>query len=65
MPGQGGRTDRQLAPSALVRVGTLFRLVETLGAEWWLGLALEERAVAIDSTRLSRAVGLVLEGRAD
>jgi hypothetical protein len=56
---------RDVRPSALVRGGYMLEVLDTpaLGASWWLGVALEERAMGLDDTRLARSVGLLLEGR--
>jgi hypothetical protein len=34
-----------------------------LGADWWVGAALDERAVAFDGARFSGSGGLLFEGR--
>jgi hypothetical protein len=50
----------------MVRASYAFHVLDTpaLEADWWLGVALEEHAIGLDDTRLSRSIGLILEGRA-
>ena len=59
--GTDGRRDT--APSALLRASYLLRATTTLGASWWIGLSLEERALDLADPHLARSVGLLLEGR--
>jgi hypothetical protein len=61
LPGAGGQDQRDLAPSGLLRVDALFRAGEIVGATWWLGASLEERAIAHGDLSVSRSVGVVLE----
>lgn len=62
VPGQGGSTQHDIVPSGLVRASYLFRAGEALGADWWLGAALEERAMSSSDVALARSIGLVVEG---
>ena len=57
---------RDVRPSGLVRASYAFHVLDTptLDADWWLGVAVEEHAIGLDDTRLSRSLGLILEGRA-
>jgi len=62
MPGGGGDTTRTTYASGLVRASYLARIGRAFTGEWWLGLQLEERALGLEDSRLSRSIGLVLEG---
>lgn len=64
MPGDGGRTHRDIYASGLIRVMYLGHLGSAATGDWWVGVALEERALGIEDTRVVRSFGLVLEGRA-
>ena len=55
--------DRDTTSSALLRASYLLRATTTLGASWWIGLSLEERALDLADPHLARSVGLLLEGR--
>ncbi len=63
--GSGHDDDRELAPSGLIRLGYMLHAGELAGAQWWIGVTLEERAIGLDDTRLSRAIGLAFEGASD
>ncbi len=63
-PGVPDDRRRTLVPSAMVRASYLVRTGSAFGADWWLGVALDERALGVRDTRLSRSAGLVFEGRA-
>ncbi len=62
-PGVPVNRRRSLVPSAMVRASYLVRTGYAFGADWWLGVALDERALGLSDTRLSRTAGLVFEGR--
>ena len=61
VPGQGGDARRTTYASGLLRAAYLRRLGPALTGDWWLGVQLEERALGLDDTRTTRAVGLLLE----
>jgi hypothetical protein len=63
LPARGGHGQGNLAPSGLLRVDLLLMAGTLLGADWWVGAALEERAVALRGARFSSSGGLLLEGR--
>jgi hypothetical protein len=62
-PGVANDRQRTVVPSAMVRASYLVRTGYAFGADWWLGIALDERALGVHDTRLSRSAGLVFEGR--
>jgi hypothetical protein len=57
--------DRAVAPSARLRVSYLVRgfAAPSLGATWWLGVAVEDRAIGATDARVTRAIGVVVEAR--
>jgi hypothetical protein len=63
LPARGGYSQRNLAPSGLLRADFLLMAGTLLDADWWVGTAVEERAVALRGVRFSGSAGLLLEGR--
>jgi hypothetical protein len=63
VPSQGGETQRDTFASGLIRAMYLAHVGDNVAGNWWVGVAVEERAIGFGDPHLVRSLGLVLEGR--